>query len=230
MATLRVDTTALGGASTANTATPPQRRSTPTRPIVRPTTASRLRQARIQALRRDQQQLGNPQTRVYAPSIVTASVARGPPQRHTLLTVSTPSPPPPVGVQHRVENIADSALSAKPIVRNGTAGKALVPGIKKKTDSRAAVSTRTTGGAGKTRTKTDPEYFLQNGDTYLTGKVVLVRPPLHPTPQKLGFVPPLRHTDLLCTRLLMLFVGLCRPVAFSDCSNESESSSIKLIL
>lgn len=184
MATLRVDTTALGGASTANTATPPQRRSTPTRPIVRPTTAPRLRQARIQALRRDQQQLGNPQTRVYAPSIVTASVARGPPQRHTLLTVSTPPPPPPLAGTARIENIADSALSAKPIVRNGTAGKALVPGIKKKTDSRAAVLTCTTGGAGKTRTKTDPEYFLQNGDTYLTGKVVLVRPTLHPTPHK----------------------------------------------
>lgn len=229
MATLRVDTTALGGASTANTATPPQRRSTPTRPIVRPTTAPRLRQARIQALRRDQQQLGNPQTRVYAPSIVTASVARGPPQRHTLLTVSTPPPPPPVGVQHRVENIADSALSAKPIVRNGTAGKALVPGIKKKTDSRAAVSTRTTGGAGKTRTKTDPEYFLQNGDTYLTGKVVSA-PHYTQHHRNIGFVLPLRHTDLLCTRLLMLLVGLCRPVAFSECSNESESASIKLIL
>lgn len=228
MATLRVDTTALGGASTANTATPPQRRSTPTRPIVRPTTASRLRQARIQALHQDQQQLGNPQTRVYAPSIVTASVARGPPQRHTLLTVSTP--PPPLAGTARIENIADSALSAKAIVRNGTAGKALVPGIKKKTDSRAAVSTRTTGGAGKTRTKTDPEYFLQNGDTYLTGKVVLVRPTLHPTPQKYRICTPSAPHRPSLHEAFNAACGIMQTRAFSDCSNESESSSIKLIL
>ena len=82
MSTLRVDATPLGGGNIANTPTTPRQRtaaattSSYTRPIVRPTTASRLRQARVQAVR--QQQVAKTQAAVYAPSIVSSLAGHRP--------------------------------------------------------------------------------------------------------------------------------------------------------